>query len=161
MELSQWFDSQLRSTLDGFVWAIQQVPKERLQVVPPIQLGEWSAAQHIFHMLDYEERFVLPSMAQWLGVPPVIPEDTETGTEPTRSSVEEQLAQFERVRQAQINMLPKFDPAAWNVIKRTTFWGDISLYWLVTKTLQHTAEHTHNVLSLTLFWDSTTKHSAH
>ncbi len=160
MELSQWFDSQLRSTMDGFIWAVQQVPTERLQITPPKQLGEWSAAQHVFHMLDYEQRFVLPSMAQWLGVPAVIPEDTESGLEANPSSVEAQLTQFGRVRQAQINMLPKVDQAAWSSIQRTTFWGDISLYWLVTKTLQHTAEHTHNVLSLTLFWD-TTQRSEH
>src|ERR1051325_3876025 len=109
-------------------------------------------------MLDYEERYVLPSMAQWLGAPPVIPEDTETGLEATLSSVEEQLIQFKRVRQAQINMLPKLDQAAWNSIQRTTFWGNVSLYWLVTKTLQHTAEHTHNILSLVLFWDTSPKH---
>jgi uncharacterized damage-inducible protein DinB len=161
MELSQWFDSQFRSSMEGFVWAVQQLPTERLQIMPPIQLGEWSAAQHVFHMLDYEERFVLPSMAQWLGVPPMIPEDTGNELEENPTSVEAQLAQFRRVRQAQINMLSKFDEAAWNSIQRTTFWGDISLYWLVTKTLQHTAEHTHNVLSLMLFWDTTTKHPAH
>jgi len=28
MELSQWFDYQLRSTLDGFIWAVNQLPKE-------------------------------------------------------------------------------------------------------------------------------------
>ena len=64
MELSQWFDSQFHSSMEGFVWAVQQLPAERLQIVPPIQLGAWSAAQHVFHMLDYEERFVLPIMAR-------------------------------------------------------------------------------------------------
>ena len=157
MELSQWFDYQLRSTLDGFVWAVHQVPKERLYTLPPAQLGEWSAVQHVSHMLDYEERYALPSMSQWLGVPAVIPEEMEKGVEQSPPSIEERLAQFKQVREAEISMLPKFEPMAWDIVKRTTFWGDVSLYWLVCKTYQHTVEHTHNILSLTLFWDSTNK----
>jgi hypothetical protein len=157
MELSQWFDYQLRSTLDGFVWAVHQVPKEHLYTVPPTQLGEWPAAQHVSHMVDYEERFALPSMAQWLGVPAVIPEELEKGLEQSPPSIEERLSQFRQVREAQISMLPKFEPMAWERVKRTTFWGDVSLYWLVCKTYQHTVEHTHNILSITLFWDSTHK----
>ena len=161
MDLSTWFDNQLRSSLDGFVWAVRQVPEERLYIRPPIALGEWSAAQHLFHMLDYESRLVLPSMAQWLGVPPVLPQEDEHDFEKEPPRVEERLVQFERVRQAQINLLPKFEPADWDLVKRTTFWGDVSLYWLVCKTYQHTAEHMHNVLSLTLFWDTTIRRPAH
>ena len=154
MELSQWFDYQLRSTLDGFVWAVRQVPEDRLYTLPPTALGEWSAAQHVFHMLDYEERLALPSMSQWLGVPAAIPEDEHVIEQGPRQ-VDAKLAQFERVRQAEINLLSKFDLDAWRTVMRTTFWGDVSLFWLVCKTYQHTAEHTHNVLSLTLFWDTT------
>jgi len=158
MELSQWFDYQLRSTLDGFIWAVHQVPKERLDILPPPQLGEWSTAQHVSHMLDYEERFVLPTMSQWLGVPRAIPEESEKTTHQNPPPIEEMLVQFERVRELEISMLPKFEPMAWDTVKRTTFWGDVTLYWLVCKTYQHTAEHTHNILSLTLFWDRTVKH---
>jgi len=159
MELPQWFDYQLRSTLDGFIWAVQQVPKERLYTLPPTSLGEWSAAQHVFHMLEHEEKFALPTMSQWLGVPAVIPEESENRIDQNPPPIiKEMIAQFERVREAQISMLPKFEPLAWDTVKRTTFWGDVSLYWLVCKTYQHTLEHTHNILGLTLFWDRTTKH---
>jgi len=161
MELSQWFDYQLRSTLDGFIWAVRQVPKERLYTLPPTQLGEWSAAQHVFHMLEYEETFALPTMAQWLGVPPVIPEEGERAINQNPPPIDEMLSQFEQVREAEISMLPKFEPLAWDTVKRTTFWGDVSLYWLVCKTYQHTLEHTHNILGLTLFWDSAIKHGSH
>ena len=161
MDLSQWFDYQLRSTLDGFIWAVHQVPKERLYTLPPTPLGEWSAAQHVFHMLEYEERFALPSMYQWLGVPPGIPEEGEKGIEQNPPQIEEKLSQFERVREAEISMLPKFDSITWSTIQKTTFWGDVSLYWLVCKTYQHTVEHTHNVLGLTLFWDRTINRGAH
>src|SRR5215510_5863659 len=114
MELSEWFGYQLRSTLDGFIWAVHQVPEERLHVLPPTALGEWSAAQHVFHMLDYEERLVLPSMSQWLGVPPVIPEESETDEE--APSIEEILSRLERVRQAQMSMLPKFNHDSWGTV---------------------------------------------
>jgi len=158
MELAQWFDYQLRSTLDGFTWAVHQLPKERLYTPPPTQLGEWSAAQHVAHMLEYEDKFALPTMSQWLGVPRAIPEENEKAANQKPPPIEEMLVQFERVREIEISMLPKFEPMAWDTIKRTTFWGDISLYWLVCKTYQHTVEHTHNILSLTLFWDRTVKH---
>jgi len=161
MELSQWFEYQLRSTLDGFVWAVQQVPEQHLYFPPPPQLGEWSAVQHVVHLLEYEERFALPTMSQWLGVPPVIPEEMERPVEPNPPLVEEKLAQLKQVRQAEISLLSKFDPADWNTVRRTTFWGDVSLFWVVCKTYQHTAEHTHNVLSLILFWDTTIKRPAH
>lgn len=161
MELAKWFDYQLRSTLDGFLWAVDQLPKERWYTRPPTPLGEWSAAQHTFHLLDYEERLAVPTMYQWLGVPPVLPEEFEDRAEKKQLPIEELLSQFEKIRQLEIDLLPKFDDAAWNSIRKTTFWGDVSLYWLVCKTYQHTAEHTHNVLGLTLFWDRNIKHSAH
>ena len=161
MELPEWFDYQLRSTLDGFIWAVHQVPKERCYAPPPAALGEWSAAQHVFHMLDYEENFAMPSMSQWLGVPPVIREEFERGKEQSLPLMEKMLSQFEHVRELEIGMLPKFELSAWNAIEKTTFWGDISLEWLVRKTYQHTLEHSHNILGLSLFWDSALKRGAH
>jgi len=161
MDLSQWFDYQLRSTLDGFTWAVNQLPKERWYTLPPPALGEWSAAQHVFHMLDYEERLALPSMVQWLGVPPAIPEEAEHETKKSQLPIEELLSRFEKVRELEIGLLPKFDETAWNSVERTTFWGDVSLYWLVCKTYQHTLEHMHNILSMKLFWNEGGKHLSH
>lgn len=159
MELPRWFDYQLRSTLDGFIWAVRQVPPERLSIIPPTQLGlgEWSAAQHVYHMLEYEEKLALPSMRQWLGAPPV----ADTRTKQDLPPGEEMLAQFEHIRQEEIKLLPKFSSQAWNSKQRTTFWGEVSLFWLVCKTYQHTMEHTHDILSLTLFWDRRLERMAH
>lgn len=153
MELSQWFDYQLRSTLDGFIWAVQQLPGERLSEIPPTPLGEWSAIQHVFHMLDYEKRLALPTMYQWLGETPLSSSEDEEHTEHGLPAIEEMLAEFRQVRAAEISLLPKFKPADWNLIQNTAVWGEVSLYWLVCKTYQHTAEHTYDVLRLTLFWD--------
>jgi hypothetical protein len=153
MELSNWFEYQLRCTLDGFIWAVQQLPKERLYALPPAPLGEWSAAQHVFHMLDYEERLALPTMHQWLGSPSVVLNENEEKSELDLPPIEEMLIRFERVRHSEISMLSKFNHATWTSIRKTTFWGEVSLYWLICKTYQHTAEHTHDILRLTLFWD--------
>ena len=161
MNLSEWFEDQLRSTLDGFVWAVHQLPRERWYMPPPAPLGEWSAAQHVFHMLDYEERLALPTMYQWIGAPAVLPEEVEVRKRQERPPIEDLLAQFEKVRRTEIGLLSKFDASVWTTIRKTTFWGDVSLYWLVCKTYQHTAEHTHNVLGLTLFWDRITELMAH
>ena len=161
MELSRWFSYQLRSTLDGFLWAVQQLPKERAYAVPPTPLGEWSAAQHVFHVLDYEKRLALPTMYQWLGAPPVIPGEVESGIERRLPALEEMLSQFEQVRRSEIDLLPKFDHAAWSSTQNTTFWGEVSLYWLVCKTYQHTSEHIHDILRLTLFWDRIIRRMVH
>ena len=33
-------------------------------------------------------------------------------------------------------------------------WGPVTLSWVVSKTYQHTAEHTGDILRIALFWDS-------
>jgi hypothetical protein len=96
MELSKWFDCQLRSTLDGYTWAVRQVPEERIYTAPPAPLGEWSAAQHSFHMLDYEKRLALPSMYQWLGQPAPPRGEAEDFTRDTHP-VSEMLTEFQHV----------------------------------------------------------------
>ena len=151
MELPKWFEYQLQSTRDGLIWAVRQLPVERMYIIPPalLGLGEWSAAQHVFHMLEYEEKLFLPSMQQWLGAPPAVDTRIEQGL----PSVEEMLAQFDHVRREEINLLPHFSPGTWDSKQKTTFWGEVNLSWLICKTYQHTLEHTHDILSLVLFWD--------
>lgn len=36
--------------------------------------------------------------------------------------------------------------------QRGTVWGARPLHWVVSKTFQHTTEHTHDVMKLALFW---------
>ena len=54
MNLSQWFQTQLQASANGFVWGVEQVPQERRYVRPPGPLGEWTAARHLFHMLFWD-----------------------------------------------------------------------------------------------------------
>jgi hypothetical protein len=153
MEPLNWFDEQLRSTLGGFLWAVRQVPQERLDAAPPLRLGEWSARRHVFHMLHYEQSLALPSMKQWLGGP--MPSEGEGEEEAWAHAPQTgaMLEQFQTVRREQIDLLPRFDERAWIKPQPTTFWGEVSLYWIVCKTYQHTLDHTNTLLSFALFWD--------
>jgi hypothetical protein len=157
MELAQWFDTQLRSTLDGFIWAIEQIPEERRYSIPPDPLGEWRAAQHVFQMLYYEGKLALPSMSQWLGAPTPAREEAREDLWYKPPAMEEMLDQFRAVRLEEIVLLPAFESSAWQELKVTTFWGEVSLAWLVGKTYQHTLDHTQDLLRFSLFWDRVVK----
>jgi hypothetical protein len=149
-----WFQQQLQASADGFAWAIAQVPAERLNCRPPEGLGEWSAARHLFHMLDYERQIALPVMQQWLGASEVVVNwDEEAGwCTSCGVAIEDLLDQFRAVRREQISLLSRFSEHAWHE-PQMTGWGPIPLLWLVSKTYQHTNEHTSDVLRLALFWD--------
>lgn len=159
MRIARYFEDQLRSGLDGFTWAVRQVPAERHALRPPATLGEWTAARHAFHMLYYEREIALPSMRLWLGGPPLVlgtlDEDEAWGA---GHDVEHVLPELAHIRAEQITLVSAYDDAAWETARETIWtkpepWGAIRLRWVVTKTLQHTAEHTHDVLRMALFWD--------
>ena len=155
MNLSKWFHDQLQASADGFGWGAQQVPNARRNVRPPEALGEWTAARHIFHMVFYERNIALPTMVQWLGNPcpslENVDEDIAWGE--GSDNIESLLAEFKKVRDEQIQLLAKFDDQAWSST-RETIWGSVPLLWVVSKTFQHTAEHTGDILRIALFWDS-------
>ena len=154
MNLSEWFHNQLQSSADGLVWGAQQVPTARRNIKPPEALGEWTASRHIFHMLFYEQNIALPAMKQWLGIEiPLegVDEDFEWGE--GTDKIDNLLAEFKKVRDEQIQLLEKFDDQAWNSTCKT-IWGPVTLAWVVSKTFQHTAEHTSDILRIALFWDS-------
>ena len=160
MNGSEWFAYQLQSTLDGLIWSAGQLPRERYYALPPSPLGEWAASQHIFHMLEYERDLALPSMYQWLGAPPAVRKQAEGNDPHNLPAMEEMLLEFQEVRQAEIALLSKFAEDHWNTSQNTTFWGAVNLSWLVSKTYQHTLEHTHDILRIVLFWDRTLKRTA-
>lgn len=159
MDLSEWFSTHLNASVDGFVWAVEQVPIERRLVSPPATLGKWSAARHVFHMFYYEQMVALPSMRQWLGMPFTLTEEDyqEDIAWGNSKDLESLLADFRQVRAEQIVLLPQFNESTWNETRKAV-WGNVTLKWVVTKTFQHTAEHTHNILSMALFWDMHARH---
>ncbi len=152
MDLGPWFENQLRASGEGFVWGLLQVPAERRTLAPPPPLGEWSAARHAFHMVYYEREFALPNMRRWLGEAPAPHGPAEDDAWAAGHLLEDLLEQFRAVRAAQVRLAVEIAPAAWET-PLDTVWGAVPLRWVVTKTYQHTAEHTHDVLSMALFWD--------
>lgn len=152
-DLSEWFVKLLTSSGDAFVWSVHQVPSERQSSQPPLPLGEWSVSRHVFHMLHYERAIALPSVHQWLhGKPTVVIPGREESDWKEEHSLEGMVREFEEVRARQIAILSGFDDSRWEET-RDTVWGAQTLRWVSSKTYQHTAEHTHNVLSLALLWD--------
>jgi hypothetical protein len=153
MDLSVWFHSQLQASAEGFIWGVEQIPLERRYARPPGPLGDWTAARHVFHMAYYERTIALPSMRQWLGEPcPSVDDDDEDRAWGDGKDLDSLVAQFWAVRSEQIMLLPRFDPALWEE-QREAVWGPVTLRWVVSKTYQHTCEHSHDVLRLALFWD--------
>jgi hypothetical protein len=152
---SEWFHEQLQNSANGFVWGTQQVHEARRYAQPPKGLGEWTVARHVFHLWYYEQTIALPSMQQWLGgtIPFLDDKDEDIDWSKTQETVEDLLEKFRIVRAEQIALLPKFDDAAWNAT-REAVWGPVTLLWVVSKTYQHTAEHTNDVMRIGLFWDA-------
>jgi len=151
--LTDWFNHHLDTSGAAFVWAVEQVPAERRQREPAAELGEWSAARHLFHMLFYEREMVLPTMRLWLGeaFDPAGAPDEDVAWD-SQATVADMLDQFRQGRVEQLELLRSLPEAAWSETNETA-WGEVTLKWLVTKTFQHTAEHTHHVLTLALFWE--------
>lgn len=159
MDLTAWFSYQLKAGADGFIWAVEQMPLERRMVTPPKPLGEWNIARHVFHMLTYERDLVLPYMRHWLGSPAPTREELDQRFfsqdkefEQQGSDLENMLDAFRRVRAEQIELMQQYDDALWQTT-HATVWGEMSMQWIVSKTFQHTAEHTHDVMRMVLFWD--------
>lgn len=181
--------AQIVASAEGFVWAVRQVPPERLFLMPPGPMGEWSVVRHIFHLRYYEQSLALPGVEQWWGGarPRVADADEEAAWQtalearedraarndraawedpapaapaPSNGSaipgdprrVEDLLAQFMALRQKQAGLLRQAPKEAWDQLFETV-WGQTSLTWVVSKTYQHTAEHTSDVLKIVLFWD--------
>jgi hypothetical protein len=154
MQFLDWFDKHLQASADGLVWGVEQVPAARHYCQPPSHLGEWSVARHLFHMVYYEQKIALQVMREWLGAPTLVYEDAEEDAWQTAQAVtvEQFLTQFRAVRNEQLVLLPLFKESTWYK-EHKTFGGSVRLLWVVSKTYQHTVEHTNDVLRMALFWD--------
>jgi hypothetical protein len=155
MNTSPVFAQMLHSSMDGFVWAVNQMHPDRYTTRPPKGLGDWSVTQHVFHMVYYERVCALPNMQHWLGG---LPYDDATYDEDAawvanKASLDELLTQFKTIRVAQIALLPQFTPALWQKVGDSV-WGRKTPFWIVSKTWQHTNERTNDVMRMVLFWDN-------
>ena len=61
------------------------------------------------------------------------------------------IADFKAVRSQQLALFPRFTEQSWHQ-EREAIWGSVPLRWVVTKTYQHTLEHTDEALRAYLWW---------
>lgn len=118
-------------------------------------MGTWPAARHLWHVALYERLFALPAMKVWLGEPLARAdsgsfEDREWIIEKTRG-VDAFIDDLQTIRAEQIALLNQFSDSDWERIE-STFWGERPLTMILTKTYQHTLEHTDPVLRMGLWW---------
>jgi len=157
MLLSQWFHQQLQTSTDGFLWAVEQIPQER-HYLPPGP-DKWSVARIVYHMLCYDQLIGLPTLYQWVGGScPVVgsPEDDGDIEEINWNNgegheVQTMNAEFKRLRAEQLALIQQLPEQAWSE-ERRAIWGSVTLQWVVTKTYQHTLEHTSEILRSYLWW---------
>ena len=95
-------------------------------------------------------------MRQWLGeAEPVFAYDEEDAWQRAQATtIEPIVAQFRAVRNEQLALLPLFKQNTWYEVRKTFEDEETAtLLWVVTKTYQHTAEHTNDMLRMALFWE--------
>ena len=163
---------QLGETAKIIEWAMKSVPDERLLEEPPHSthpnasedvkryFGSWSAYHILFHLLHYEESAALPNLTLWL-------EESEqmkrrSGGEKAayqdalmnELSLQTLLDRFHLVRKKQIDILNKITEAQWTEKRSNTNWGNVTIEFIITKSIQHTLEHGNKILRNVLFWDS-------
>lgn len=157
MDLPQWFHQQLQASMEGFLWAVEQIPRDRLYQEP--RPDRWSAARIVYHLAFYEQWLALPSMLQWAGGPrPVANSELEDGMKEEDvwrggqgHEMQKMLADFKSIRIQQLELLSLLSEQSWHE-ERETIWGRRLLQWVVTKTYQHTLEHTDEILKAYLFF---------
>lgn len=156
-EPGEWFRFQLQTTAEGIIWAIGQLePDLHLYSPPdPEYMGSWPASRHLWHVARYEQTYALPAMKVWLGEPLAQPdifrvEDREWAIEQTRGT-DVFVEDLRNVREEQIAMLSQFADSDWDRAK-PVYWGKQPLSMVLTKTYQHTLEHTDAILRMALWW---------
>jgi DinB family protein len=151
MEVRDWFSQLLASSTDSFVWAVELIPVEERYVAP--RPGRWSAARVVFHVVCYEQRIALPTMRQWRGGSrPDVSTPEEDGAREEAEwndgkghALEDMMKEFRQGRAEQLALLMQLPASAWQET-REAIWKPVSLQWVLTKTYQHTIEHTDEIL---------------
>ncbi len=167
MQFSQWFYQQLQASTKGFLWAVEQIPKERQFLQP--NPDKWSVARLLYHMVDYDQLIGLPTLCQWVDGPSPLAGLTGSAEEDAAREeaqwqngeghdVQAMIADFNMLRAEQFALIQHFPEQAWSE-ERNAIWGPVTLQWAVTKTYQHTLEHTDEILRAYL-WEKRRNHGA-
>jgi hypothetical protein len=62
------------------------------------------------------------------------------------------IADFKTLRGEQLTLIQQFHEEPIWTQERNALWGPVTLQWVMTKTYQHTLEHTDEILRLYLWW---------
>lgn len=168
MDHAQSFTTLLQSGTDILLWALQQVPEDRLYTVAAKRPESWPVARHILHIQYQEEQVVLPCMRRWLHdeYAALYQAEDEKRIERYRDyallvhdeeiawqqapDIEMRQEKFRAGRKEQITLLARLTPGVWEET-RETVWGQVTLRWTITKTYQHTLEHSNDILKHALY----------
>ena len=151
MEVREWFSQLLSGSTDSLLWAVELIPHEQCYTAP--RPGRWSTARIVFHLICYEQRIALPTMRQWRDAPrPVVGTSEEDAAREEAEwddgkghIMKDMMKEFRQGRAEQLALLMQLPSSSWQET-REAIWKPVSLQWVLTKTYQHTLEHTDEIL---------------
>jgi hypothetical protein len=154
----EWVVSQLQSSAEGFERAFWSVPG-RLRREMPIDekyMGRWPAARHVWHVTEYERIVALSNMRVWTGEEQIDSgpwlDDDDTWLLNSNTSDEVLIERYCVIRRQELDKVKMLRDVDWNE-RRDTGWGQKSLAWVLTKTIQHTWEHGDTLMRMSLWWE--------
>lgn len=157
MSQCEWFLGQLQSSAEGFERAFWLVP-EYLRREMPIDekvMGRWPAARHVWHVTAYEHYVAMSNIRVWTGEAQIDMgpwlDDDETWRMSSGVTDKVLIERFWTVRQEEMERVKMLCAVDW-VEYGNTGWGQKSLAWVLTKTLQHTWEHGDTLFRMGLWW---------
>jgi len=147
---------QINNAVDGFVWAAQQIPTGRYNVIPLPVFGELSAARRVFHVDWYTANVVKTSLDLWLvpgaQVVHFEPEQEEIDWRQNDQSLSGILEGFQAATNTLMVQIASLDETQLAEI-RGTLWGNVSLEWMLTHFYQILIENTNTLVRMSLYWD--------
>lgn len=166
-----FFIDQLRSTTDALEWSFF-LDESKNTEIPPFDsfskrlfpenepfgryYGTWSRTKLLFHLVHYEEHIALPSMKVWIGGEPPkeedIPKEEDFWTDESHHT--NLIQKLKKFRKEQVEVIKQLNDEQWDETK-STIWGERSIEWIVSKTIQHSFEHGNKMMRHGLFWEGT------
>ncbi|MEW5980696.1 MAG: DinB family protein [Acidobacteriota bacterium] len=167
--------SRLQETQRIIEWAISRVPSHRLLEPPPhgkhpqsdrgfkTYFGEWSALRQLFHLAFYEGMYAVPAMQHCIGGPrpsadlvfpePELEETAWADALAGGVDVASLLRRLRELRELQVDMLRDIPQEAWQEERVETGLGRVSAEFVVAKTVQHSLEHSNDLMKNALYWE--------
>lgn len=158
MNQFEWLLGQLRTSAEGFEYAFWLVPAHLRRETPIDErvMGRWPAARHVWHVTEYERIVAMSNMRVWTGEEqidegPWLDDDNAwllNSNIPDKALIE----RFWDIRRQQLGRMTMLRDVDWDAC-RDTGWGQKSLAWVLTKTIQHTWEHGDTLMRMGLWWE--------